>query len=217
MNSLFCGVFAPCRRSGVCLICSLYGKRLTDREIGYAKYLCENMDCTPPTEFNKLWRGKTVTSLKFAVDCEIKPHHLKREHHAASTQAQKEKNFIGVCYFALLSLIIMITSFKRMWPLRELLFMKGISPGSLVRCLPLFALWDPLTHTDPCRRRKWNCLKLQATKSNRNSSYLLLSTFVAILTQGILSLDLAANVPRQPYSTRPLSKIFFFCFTVTKV
>ena len=33
---------------------------------------------------------------------------------------------------------------------------------------------------------------------------------VAILTQGILNLDLAANVPRQPYST-------FFCFTVTKV
>ena len=30
----------------------------------------ENMDSTPPTEF-KLWRGKTVTSLKFAVGCEI--------------------------------------------------------------------------------------------------------------------------------------------------
>lgn len=42
--------------------------------------------------------------------------------------------------------------------------------------------------------------------------------FMSILTQGILKLDLAANVPRQPYSTRPLSKNFlFFCFTVTKV
>lgn len=42
--------------------------------------------------------------------------------------------------------------------------------------------------------------------------------FMGILTQGILELDLAVNVPRQPYSTRPLSKNFlFFCFTVTKV
>ena len=31
----------------------------------------ENMDSTPPTEFNKLLRGLTVTSLKFAVDCEF--------------------------------------------------------------------------------------------------------------------------------------------------
>ena len=34
--------------------------------------ICENMDSTSPTEFNKLWRGKTLTSLKFAVDWEIK-------------------------------------------------------------------------------------------------------------------------------------------------
>ena len=39
--------------------------------------------------------------------------------------------------------------------------------------------------------------------------------FMGILTQGILELDLAVNVPRQPYNTRPLSKNFlFFCFTV---
>ena len=31
----------------------------------------ENMDSTPPTEFNQLCRGLTVTSLKFAVDCEF--------------------------------------------------------------------------------------------------------------------------------------------------
>ena len=33
---------------------------------------------------------------------------------------------------------------------------------------------------------------------------------MGILTQGILKLDLDANVPSQPYSTRPLSTIFFF-------
>ena len=56
-------------------------------------------------------------------------------------------------------------------------------------------------------------MKVQAMKkSNRNSAYLLPFQFVAILTQGILKLDLAANIPRQPYSTRPLSKIFCFLF-----
>ena len=33
---------------------------------------------------------------------------------------------------------------------------------------------------------------------------------MGILAQGILKLDPAANVPRQPYSTRPLSKNFYF-------
>ena len=32
----------------------------------------KNMESTSPTEFNKLWRGSIVTSLKFAVGCEIK-------------------------------------------------------------------------------------------------------------------------------------------------
>ena len=36
----------------------IWKETVTDREIGYAKYLCENMDCTPPTEFNKLWGAK---------------------------------------------------------------------------------------------------------------------------------------------------------------
>ena len=99
----------------------------------------------------------------------------------------------------LFSLIIMITSFKRIWHLRELVFIKGRSTGSLVRCSPLFAPWDPLTHTDPCRRRKRNCLKLQAMKkSNRNTH------------SRDLKLNPAANVPRQPCSTRPLSNTFYF-------
>ena len=36
---------------------------------------------------------------------------------------------------------------------------------------------------------------------------------MGILTQGILKLDLGANVPRQPHSTRPLSKIFFLFYS----
>ena len=46
---------------------------------------------------------------------------------------RKKKFFIGVCYFTLFSVIIMITSFKRIWHLRQLVFIKGISPGSLVK------------------------------------------------------------------------------------
>ena len=46
----------------------------------------------------------------------------------------------------------------------------------------------------------------------------ILPEFMGIFTQGILKLNLGTNVPRQPSSTRPLSKIFFFFFfTVTKV
>ena len=33
---------------------------------------------------------------------------------------------------------------------------------------------------------------------------------MGILTQGILNLDLGTNVPRQPYSTRPLSHIYIY-------
>ena len=90
---------------------------------------------------------------------------------------RKKKLYRSLLFCAFQADHYMITSFKRMWPLCELVFIKGRSPGSLVRCFPLFALWDPLTHTDPCRRRKSNCLKLQAMKkSNRNSSYFLLSS-----------------------------------------
>ena len=123
---------------------------------------------------------------------------------------RKKKNFIGVCYFPLFSLIIMITSFKRMWPLCELVFIKGRSSGSLVRCFPLFALWDPLTHTDSCRRRKSNCLKLQAMKkSNRNSSYFLLSSWASSL-KGFRTSTLVpmfqGNLIAQDHSVR----IYFF-------
>ena len=54
-------------------------------------------------------------------------------------------------------------------------------------------------------------MKLKAMKTNNQTGivHILPFEFVAIVTQGILKLDLAANVPRQPYNTRPLSKIFF--------
>ena len=61
----------------------------------------------------------------------------------------------------------------RTWHLCKLVFIKGRSPASLVRCFPLFALWDPLTYTDPCRRRKWNCMKLQAMKKSNNEWFIL--------------------------------------------
>ena len=58
-------------------------------------------------------------------------------------------------YFARLSLIIMITSFNRIWHLRELVFIKGGSSakwGSLLSVI--YSMTHLLTHTDPCRRRK---------------------------------------------------------------
>lgn len=103
----------------------------------------------------------------------------------------------------------------RTWHLCKLVFIKGRSPASLVRCFPLFALWDPLTYTDPCRRRKWNCMKLQAMKkSNRNGSYFLLSSWASSL-KGFWNLTLLpmfqGNLIVQDHSVR----IFcFFCFTV---
>ena len=111
----------------------------------------------------------------------------------------------------LFSLIIMITSFKRMWPLHELVFIKDRSPGILVRCFPLFALWDPLTHTEPCRRRQRNCLKLQAMKkSNWKSSYFLSSWASSLkgFWNSTLVPTFQGNLLAQDHSLR----FFFFFF-----
>ena len=120
----------------------------------------------------------------------------------------KKKNLIGVCYFALFSLIIMITSFKRIWHLRELVFIKGRSPGSLVRCFPLFALWGPLTRTDPCRRRKWNCMQW------KNQTGIVHTSFWVHGHPHSRDFETRPwyQVPRKPSSTRPLSNNFFFFF-----
>ena len=67
------------------------------------------------------------------------------------------------------------------------------------------------------QKKKMKLLEITGNEKIKQEQCILPLEFVAILTQGILNLDLAANVPRQPYSTRPLSKNFFFCFTVTKV
>ena len=65
--------------------------------------------------------------------------------------------------------------------------------------------------------KKMKFLEIAGNEKIKKEYFILPFEFMGILTQGILNLNLAANVPRQPYSTRPLSKNFFFCFTVTKV
>ena len=114
-------------------------------------------------------------------------------------------------HFARLSLIIMITSFNRIWHLHELVFMKGGSPaecGSLFSVI--YSMTHLLTHTDQCRRRKWNCLKKQAMKkSNRNSSYFILSSWASSLKgfwNSTLVPMLQGNLLAQDHSVR----IFFF-------
>ena len=97
----------------------------------------------------------------------------------------------------------MMTSFNRIWHLRELVFIEGGSPARCSSLLSVICSMSFLTHTDPCRRRKWNRMKLQAMKkSTRNSLYFLLIEFLGILTQGILELHLCLIVPWQPFSTR---------------
>ena len=116
-------------------------------------------------------------------------------------------------YFARLSLIIMITSFSRMWHLHELVFIKGGSPakcGSLLSVI--YSMTHLLTHTDQCRRKKWNCLKKQAMKkSNRNSSYFILSSRASSLKgfwNSTMVRMLQGNLLAQDHSVR----IFFFFF-----
>ena len=67
------------------------------------------------------------------------------------------------------------------------------------------------------QKKKMKLHEIAGNEKIKQEWFILPFEFMGILTQGILELDLAANVPRQPYSTRPLSKNFFFCFTVTKV
>ena len=67
-----------------------------------------------------------------------------------------------------------------------------------------------LTHTDQCRRKKWNCLKKQAMKkSNRNSSYFILGSWASSLKgfwNSTLVPMLQGNLLAQDHSVR----IFFF-------
>ena len=68
------------------------------------------------------------------------------------------------------------------------------------------------------QKKKMKLHEIAGNEKIKQEWFILPFEFMGILTQGILELDLAADVPRQPYSTRPLSKNFlFFCFTVTKV
>jgi len=62
-------------------------------------------------------------------------------------------------------------------------FYKGyISRKSSSLLSVICTMRDSLTHTDPCRKRKWNCMKLQAMKkSNRNSSYFLFISWASSL------------------------------------
>ena len=56
----------------------------------------ENMDSTPQTEFNQLWRGLTVTSLKFAVDCEFETAPFE-ERASCSWHASSERKKLYRC------------------------------------------------------------------------------------------------------------------------
>ena len=62
------------------------------------------------------------------------------------------------------------------------------------------------------QKKKMKLLEIAGNKKIKQELFILPFEFMGILTQGILSLDLAANVPRQPYSTRPLLGICFLFY-----
>ena len=103
----------------------------------------------------------------------------------------------------------MITNFNHIWHLHELVFIKGGSPAKCGSLLSVI-MTHLLTHTDQCRRKKWNCLKKQAMKkSNRNSSYFILSSWASSLKgfwNSTLVPMLQGNLLAQDHSVR----IFFF-------
>ena len=60
------------------------------------------------------------------------------------------------------------------------------------------------------QKKKMKLPEKAGNEKIKQEQFILHFEFMGILSQGILKLDLGTNAPRQPSSTRPLSKIFFF-------
>ena len=101
----------------------------------------------------------------------------------ALTQAQEEKKLYRRLLFCVFQPDYYDNKLQSgIWHLRELVFIKGGSPAKCSSLLSVICSMRFLTHTDPCRRRKWNCMKLQAIrKSDSNSLYFLLSSWASSL------------------------------------
>ena len=71
-------------------------------------------------------------------------------------------------------------------------------------------------HGSVQKKKKMKLHEIAGNEKIKQEWFILPFEFIGILTQGILELDLAVNVPRQPYSTRPLSKNFLFFLFYSK-
>ena len=96
---------------------------------------------------------------------------------------RKKKNLIGVCYFALFSLIIMITSFKRNYlTLARACFYKGKISRKSSSLLSVIYSMRFLDAHGSMQKKKMKLLEIAGNEKIKQEWLILSFEFVAVLT-----------------------------------